>query len=266
MLSREQERRRRSNPLFTSALENWKERSASDTQASIKQGLMAGSKTTRAMQEARQGVRKATEVSSTSNRASDANQEMADFYGSWGTIIDETFGNYDDLDKDLGEDSSAKKPPRITKDEVDAGMFIPDFDIETDLDMAATALGQIESSGDYSAIGDKITNKDSMYYGDRAYGMHQVMGKNIAPWTKKYLGKEMTKEQFLADSEAQDNLVRAFLTTEYEKHGTIEDAVSVWFTGRPLKKATEEGAADQNITVNEYVSRFRNEFLNLIQG
>lgn len=266
MLNRQQERRRRSSPIFTSALENWKERSASDTQASIKQGLMAGGKTVKAMQEARQGIRKATEVASTSNRASDANQEMADFYGSWSTIIDETFGSYDDLDKGLGEDSKAKKPPRITKDEVDAGMFIPDFDIESDLDLAANALGKVESSGDYKAIGEKITDENSMYYGDRAYGMHQVMGKNIPDWTEKYLGTRMTIEQFLENNKAQDKLVRAFLTSEYEKHGTIEDAVSVWFTGRPLKKAKAEGAADQNITVNEYVSRFRNEFLNLIQG
>ena len=43
----------------------------------------------------------------------------------------------------------------------------------------------------------------------------------------------------------------------WEKYGSIEDSVSVWFTGRPLEKATADGAADQNITAVEYLERWR---------
>ena len=75
----------------------------------------------------------------------------------------------------------------------------------------------------------------------------------------------MTKEDFLNDPEAQDGVIKAFLREKYEKYGTIEDAVSEWFTGDPLKKAQDRNASDGDSTVNEYVSKFRREFLNALE-
>ena len=174
--------------------------------------------------------------------------------------------DYSDLEDNYGEDAVASKPPKYTEDELVAGEFISEFDIDTDMDAALEAFAAVESrgSGDYKALGKSI--KSGMYKGDRAYGRYQVMGKNIPVWTKKYLGESMTKEDFLNSPETQDNLIKAFLREKYEKYGTIEDAVSEWFTGDPLKKAQDRNASDGDSTVNEYVSKFRREFLNALES
>lgn len=264
-LNREQERKRRT--MFNEALENWQGRTRQSTGESIKRGLMAGADTREGMSAARRGVKNTFRESERETKVASANSddELAAFFGGWSQTIDEAYGPGEDK-PNYGNDTRAKRPPRITQDELEDGVPIPDFDIETDLDKAAKALGFVESTNKYDAVGEVIRDKNSMYYGDRAYGMYQVMGKNIPVWTKQYLGTEMTKEQFLKDNEAQDKLVKAFMTEKYNQYGSIEDAVSVWFTGRPLKKATEAGAADQNISVNEYVRRFRKEFFNLLEG
>jgi len=265
-LDARQERKRKA--IFDSALEDWQARSSASTSQSIRRGLASAQQTRMGMRDAMQGVRRSFQEDEKTRVASNnPDEELSNFYGGWATAIDEAFGAGEDKPSEMGgEDSKAKKPPRISQDEIDEGVPIPDFDIETDLDRAAKALGFVESSNKYDAVGEIIKDKKSMYYGDRAYGMYQVMGKNIPVWTKQYLGTKMTKEQFLEDSEAQDKLVRSFLTEKYNQYGNIEDAVSVWFTGRPLKRATKEGAADQNITVNQYVQRFRKEFFNLLEG
>ena len=160
----------------------------------------------------------------------------------------------------FSEDSSKDKPFR-PKPSGTTGM-ISDFNIETDIDTAMEAFAAVESrgSGDYVALGPVITNKKSMYYGDRAYGRYQVMGDNVPEFTKKYFGTELTKEEFLKDTEAQDAVVKGFMRVHYEKYGNIEDAVSKWFTGSTFKRASEAGATDGNMTVNSYVAKFRREF------
>lgn len=129
--------------------------------------------------------------------------------------------------------------------------------VEGDVKNALEALAAVESrgSGDYSAMGPTI--ESGMYKGDRAYGRYQVMGKNIPSWTKQALGTSLTPEEFLQNPEAQDAVAAYRMQMYYDKHGSWEDAASVWFTGRPLKKATSDNAADQNIDVGEYVSRFQ---------
>jgi hypothetical protein len=268
-LDARQERQRRS--VFNSALENWRLNSDQKAQESIKRGRGIVSDTRLSQNDASRRVQSSMRQKQVSSAApdNDPNKEIAAFLGSWSSIIDEEFGGEpfaeDEERPNLGEDSKSTKPPRVTQREADDGMFMP-FDLEEDMDNALTALGTIESSKDYSALGPVITIEDSMYYGDRAHGYYQVMGNNIGPWTKKYLGKEMTKEDFLSDTEAQDKLAKTFLTEEYKKHGTIEDAISVWFTGSPLAKAKKRGAADQNISVNEYVERWRQGYVKLLEG
>ena len=167
----------------------------------------------------------------------------------------------DDYKSRLGAPEGAIiKSPR-PKPSGTAGM-IPDFNIETDIDAAMEAFAAVESrgSGDYVALGPVITNKKSMYYGDRAYGRYQVMGDNVPEFTKKYFGTELTKEEFLKDTEAQDAVVKGFMRVHYEKYGNIEDAVSKWFTGRTFKKASEDGATDGSTSVDSYVAKFRREF------
>jgi hypothetical protein len=131
-----------------------------------------------------------------------------------------------------------------------------DFD-EGKIEFALAALGDVESlgSGGYQALGP-VVNK-GMYKGQRAHGKYAVMPGNIPSWTKKYYGTQLTPSEFLQNEQAQDIVAENMLMANWEKYGSIEDSVSVWFTGRPLAKATADGAADQNITAPEYLDRWR---------
>lgn len=127
--------------------------------------------------------------------------------------------------------------------------------VSGDTVQALEALAAVESrgSGDYAAIGPTV--EKGMYAGDRAYGRYQVMGKNVPAWTEEILGKRMTPEEFLNNPAAQDLVAAHRLNQAYEKHGTWEDAASVWFSGRPLAEAGE--ASDGYLTVPAYVHKFR---------
>lgn len=129
-----------------------------------------------------------------------------------------------------------------------------------DMQRAAAAIRQIESSGNYSALGPVV--KKGSYKGDRAYGAYQVMGKNVGPWTREVFGREMTPAEFLADKGAQDRLFQAKFGQAARKHGSLVDAASVWHSGRPLKQAAAAGATDGYTRTQDYASRFAN----LVQG
>lgn len=122
------------------------------------------------------------------------------------------------------------------------------------VDTAVNAIAQIESGGNYQAVGPVVSK--GMYKGDRAYGKYQVMGKNIPQFTKEALGKSLTVDQFLADEKAQDLVARYYMKKNYEKHGTWEDAASVWFSGRPMAQAGNDD--DGYTSVPEYIQKFRN--------
>jgi len=113
---------------------------------------------------------------------------------------------------------------------------------------ASKAISSIETGGNYRAVGP-IT-KD----GDRAYGVHQVMGKNIGPWTKEVLGREMTPQEFLASPEAQDKVFQAKFGQYTQKYGP-NGAARAWFAG-------EGGMNDPNrrdqlgTSVADYGNRF----------
>ena len=118
----------------------------------------------------------------------------------------------------------------------------------------AMALRQLESSGNYAALGPVVTK--GTYAGDRAYGAYQVMGKNIPSWTQEALGVQMTPAQFLADSKAQDAVFNYQFGKSLDKYGNPADAASVWHSGRPLAKAAAAGATDGYMETKDYVAKF----------
>ena len=120
------------------------------------------------------------------------------------------------------------------------------------------AIANIESrgSGGYGALGP-FTKK-----GDRAYGRYQVMGDNLPSWTKEALGRQLTPDEFLADSQAQDKVFDHFFGKSVEKYGNPLDAASVWFTGRPVS-AGKSSADILGTTGNEYVNKFSSEMQGL---
>ena len=112
------------------------------------------------------------------------------------------------------------------------------------------ALGKIESGGNYGALGP-TTKK-----GDRAYGKYQVMGSNVGPWTQATLGTAMSPDDFLADKNAQDAVAQRYFGQALSKYGNPQDAASVWFTGKPLAKNTQQTADITGTTVPKYLQRF----------
>jgi hypothetical protein len=114
---------------------------------------------------------------------------------------------------------------------------------------AKAAIANIESGGNYKALGP-VTDK-----GDRAYGKYQVMGANIPSWTKQALGQPMTPAEFLASPEAQEKVFEDQFARNTVKYGSAQDAASVWFSGKPLAKAGQR-ADILGTTVPSYVNKF----------
>jgi hypothetical protein len=120
------------------------------------------------------------------------------------------------------------------------------------LDEFLGSLAKTESGGRYDAQGPVINS--GMYAGDRAYGKYQIMGKNVPAWTKQYLGKAYSAQEFLKSPQLQESLMRARAGDLFNKYGNWQDVASVHFTGRPLAQATAAGAKDQlGTTVQNYV-------------
>lgn len=120
------------------------------------------------------------------------------------------------------------------------------------IDQAKQGVARVESGGNYGAIGPDVKRKDGV---DRAYGKYQVMGANIPSWTKQALGRSLTPQEFLNDKDAQEAVFEDQFKRNIAKYGSLEDAVSVWFSGRPLAQATKAGARDVNMGVQDYVGK-----------
>ncbi|KQZ50727.1 hypothetical protein ASD54_10990 [Rhizobium sp. Root149] len=125
-----------------------------------------------------------------------------------------------------------------------------DRNLNSTLTSYAAAIRKIESGsyeGNYSAIGPVTRN------GDRAYGAYQVMGNNIASWTKEVVGQSLSIREFLANRAVQDRVFFAKFGQSIDKFGTAADATSVWFSGRPINKAGN--SSDGYNTVPQYLSK-----------
>lgn len=156
------------------------------------------------------------------------------------------------------EESLAESKAELKKSEEDTSISKVDFD-EGMIDFALGALSDVESlgSGGYQAVGPVV--KKGMYKGKRAYGMYQVMEPNIGPWTEKYYGTRLTTQEFLNNQEAQDAVAENIIMANWEKYGNIEDAISVWFTGKPVKDAGE--VSDGYTTAPEYLKKWNENFI-----
>jgi tape measure domain-containing protein len=131
--------------------------------------------------------------------------------------------------------------------------------LNSGLQTYAAAIRKIESGsfeGNYSAVGKRITNPKSMYYGDQALGAYQVMGKNVAAWTKEATGVALTQKQFLNDRAAQDKVFATRAMQAFDKFGNWVDAGSVWFTGGPVS-STKRNPGDGNTSVPSYLSQLQ---------
>lgn len=110
------------------------------------------------------------------------------------------------------------------------GETYPGGAITGDAGKLRRAIINQESGGRYDAV-----NPDS-----GALGIGQVMPYNVAPWTKKYLGKSLTPRQFLASKSAQDAVINGRFNdmladqqgAGYKGEVAIRRAAAVWYSGQ----------------------------------
>jgi hypothetical protein len=128
----------------------------------------------------------------------------------------------------------------------------------TDLDAVKRGISYVETRGAPDAYSKKgVVVSKGMYAGDRALGKYQVMGKNVGPWTKQYLGREVTPEEYLASPDIQEALADARMGELLQQYGNPEDVASVWFTGRPLAKAGGSPTDDTGTSNAVYQDLFK---------
>jgi hypothetical protein len=78
------------------------------------------------------------------------------------------------------------------------------------------------------------------------------MEENMPVWTKQYLGKKMTVQEFIDSPLAQEKLAGLIFTERIAEHENMHDPVARWFSGQPL---IDNSACDGHMCVPEYVKK-----------
>jgi hypothetical protein len=118
-----------------------------------------------------------------------------------------------------------------------------------DIGTYAKAIQSIESGGNYGALGPLTRS------GDRAYGAYQVMGSNIAPWSKETFGRAISAEEFLRNPSMQDQIFQHKFGGYVDRYGPA-GAAQAWFGGPGSVGKGGAGADILGTTGSEYVSKF----------
>lgn len=126
-----------------------------------------------------------------------------------------------------------------------------------DLQHVMAGIASVESGGAKDPY--RVISKASRN-GDRAYGKYQIMGNNIPSWSREAIGRPLSPQEFLANPELQEKIAEYHIGKNLQKYGNIDDAFSVWFSGRPAAKAGN--ARDvYGTTVPDYIKRARQGYL-----
>ena len=121
-----------------------------------------------------------------------------------------------------------------------------------DIDRYLSALAKGESGGrkdPYSVVGPRSRK------GDLPYGKYQVMGANVPVWSEEAGLGRLTPQEFLANPEAQEAVVKHKFGEYLNKSGSPEKAAAMWFGGPGY--ASHMGARDVlGTSIPQYMSRF----------
>ena len=118
-------------------------------------------------------------------------------------------------------------------------------------------IANIESAGgNYNAVGKQTGS------GDRAYGKYQIMGANIPVWTKQWLGRSLTPEQFLESPEAQDWVFDNVFGGYVKQYG-LEGAARAWFGGEGAVNDPNRTDIHGKLTTGSYGRQFAAYVTNL---
>jgi hypothetical protein len=117
-----------------------------------------------------------------------------------------------------------------------------------DIKQAAQAVAQVESGGNYDAIGPTTAH-------GRALGKYQVTEENLPEFLAKAGLPAMDAEEFLRNHSAQDQVFAAVFGGYMKQTGSANDAASMWLTGRTQAAA---GVAKDafGTDAKAYVARF----------
>jgi len=115
------------------------------------------------------------------------------------------------------------------------------------IEQAAEAIGTFESGGRYDLQGVQTKH-------GRALGKYQVMEEFLPQFLKDAGMPSMTKEQFLASPQAQDQLFNTRFGQYMKETGSFNDAASKWFSGRTMAQAGNVSDA-HGTTVTRYVAQ-----------
>jgi cell wall-associated NlpC family hydrolase len=107
----------------------------------------------------------------------------------------------------------------------------------------AAIAGQ-ESGGDYGAVNSRTG----------ASGKYQIMPANIGPWSRQYLGKSVSVDQFRSSPALQEQLARAVLYDYYGKYGA-RGAASAWYSGSPKGQSNYTRFQPNEPSIGEYVDQ-----------
>lgn len=146
--------------------------------------------------------------------------------------------------------------------------YLPDDLDTTTIRAMLYAVSKLESTHGTKPFGVRTWYMGSV---DRALGFYHIMGNNVGEWTQRYLGRRLTKQEFLNSPEYQHTLMakkfQQELNREHKKGFSTDVAVkrifSIHFSGSPNYKAMSRDAngtstrAYASIVYNNYVSYLR---------
>lgn len=115
-------------------------------------------------------------------------------------------------------------------------------------------ISRNESGGNYQAKGPVVKSKTSMYYGDRAYGKYQIMGKNIPSWSKQALGRSVTLDEYLKNPAIQESIIKDQYNRAKSQGLSDEQFAAKWFSGSTNTKSQTRD--ELGTTTQQYVERF----------
>jgi hypothetical protein len=117
----------------------------------------------------------------------------------------------------------------------------------------AEAIGNVESRSDggYRAVGIPV------HGGDRALGKYQVMASNVRPWSREILGREISPQEFMANTQLQDQIFDGKFGQYVQKYGP-DGAARAWFAGERGMHHPDR-TDPLGTTVSEYSRRFNRE-------
>ena len=96
-----------------------------------------------------------------------------------------------------------------------------------------SAIISQESGGSYTILGQYVPGQG------RAIGIGQVMPANVGPWTKKYVGRAMSPNEFRYNPAAQDKVLNGVfndmltnnLSAGYSEEEAVRRAAAEWYGG-----------------------------------